>query len=98
MKRTPLLILAVFLALTISTPVQAAPVVAAIAAALFTTTTAIAVATAVLDIALMIGVNLLINALFGPKNNRQAAVATLAIGEQPRTAILGISAVRGTLE
>ncbi|KUR77244.1 hypothetical protein, partial [Novosphingobium sp. Fuku2-ISO-50] len=98
MKRPPLSILAILLALVISTPAQAAPVVAAIASALFVSEAAIAVATVVMDVALAVGMSLLINALFGPKTNRQAAVATLAIGEQPRTAILGICAVQGTLE
>ena len=92
------ILLGAVLSLTLTTPAYADPVSVAIVSALALTGTAAAVATVALDILFTIAVSALINAVVGtPKSNRQAAIVTLAIGEQPRTAIFGEAAVGGTL-
>ena len=95
-KRRNVWLLGVEISLTLPTPAHADPI-SALVAAIGLTGVAAAVATVVLDVALIIGVSALINALVGNKTNRQAAIVTLAIGEQPRTAIFGEAAVGGTL-
>lgn len=97
-RRPNVWLLGIELALTFDTPAHALPVavVAGILEVAATSFAAIA-ATFIINVALAIGVSALINALTSPRSNRQAAIVTLAIGEQPRTAILGQACVGGTL-
>jgi len=98
-RRPNVWLLAIELALTWDTPAHALPVaiVAGVLEVSATSFAAIAV-TAVINIALTYAVSALINAIVGtPKQQRQAQITTLAIGETPRAAIFGSAGVGGTL-
>lgn len=81
-------------------PAHADPITVAVFGAAFAATTAGAIVTAVITFAISAVVSLAFNKLFGPKNNaqdRQASIATLDIGENPREALFGTVATAGTL-
>jgi hypothetical protein len=98
-KRPNLWLFALELSLTTASPAHAIPVAVIAAAIGAAATSFIAIAvTFVVNAVLSFGLSLLINAIVGkPNPQRQAAIVTLAIGEQPRVAILGKAAVAGTL-
>ncbi|WP_304559747.1 phage tail protein [Sphingomonas immobilis] len=85
------------------TPARADPISAAVLAFLGTQTAtalALAVTTFLLTTAASLVLGLVAGALFGPKNNaqdRQASVAQMTIGENPREGILGEVGTGGSL-
>lgn len=86
--------------LTTATPAHADPISLAIVGAIGLSGVGAAVATVVLTFAITSVASLALNKLFGPKANaqdRQASIASIDIGENPREALFGEVATGGSL-